>query len=64
MSGRNRGTVDQARGCASAESDCTTGCSAAAKRRFEGFAQSFELQHLGVRQPRHATFIDYEVRTA
>jgi len=33
------------------------------KRLFEGFTASFELQHLGVRQSAHATFIDYAVRT-
>ncbi len=31
------------------------------KRLFEGFTASFELQHLGVRQSAHATFIDYAV---
>ncbi len=32
------------------------------KRLFDGFSESFELQHLGVRQSPHATFIDYQVR--
>jgi len=31
------------------------------KRLFEGFTQSIDLRHLGVRQSPHATFIDYEV---
>ena len=31
------------------------------KRLFDGFEQSVELEHLGVRQSRHATFIDYRV---
>ena len=31
------------------------------KRLFEGFDQSFELEHLGVRQSPFATFIDYRV---
>ncbi len=31
------------------------------KRLFEGFAQRLELEHLGVRQSRFATFIDYRV---
>jgi dihydrofolate reductase len=33
----------------------------AGKRLFEGFSSSLELQHLGVRQSQHATFIDYRV---
>lgn len=32
------------------------------KRLFEGFTQSVELEHLGVRQSPYATFIDYRVR--
>ena len=32
------------------------------KRLFEGFAQSLDLEHLGVRQSPSATFIDYRVR--
>ena len=32
------------------------------KRLFEGFSKSFELEHLGVRQSRYATFIDYAVQ--
>ncbi len=31
------------------------------KRLFEGFTQSFDLEHLGVRQSPFATFIDYRV---
>ncbi len=31
------------------------------KRLFEGFTTSLELQHIGVRQSPHATFIDYKV---
>jgi dihydrofolate reductase len=31
------------------------------KRLFEGFSRSLELEHLGVRQSRYATFIDYRV---
>jgi len=31
------------------------------KRLFEGFTDSMELQHLGVRQSPFATFIDYKV---
>jgi dihydrofolate reductase len=31
------------------------------KRLFEGFTRSLELEHLGVRQSRFATFIDYRV---
>lgn len=34
------------------------------KRLFEGFGKPFELQHLGVRQSPHATFIDYRVLTS
>jgi dihydrofolate reductase len=32
------------------------------KRLFEGFSQSLELEHLGVRQSHYATFIDYLVK--
>jgi dihydrofolate reductase len=32
------------------------------KRLFEGFSESLELEHVGVRQSTHATFIDYRVR--
>lgn len=32
------------------------------KRLFEGFTRSVELEHSGVRQSHHATFIDYRVR--
>ena len=31
------------------------------KRLFDGFSESFELEHLGVRQSPHATFIDYRI---
>jgi dihydrofolate reductase len=31
------------------------------KRLFDGFEKSLELEHLGVRQSKHATFIDYRV---
>jgi dihydrofolate reductase len=31
------------------------------KRLFDGFSRSFELEHLGVRQSPHATFIDYRL---
>ena len=34
----------------------------AGKRLFDGFGQSLELEHLGVRQSRFATFIGYRVR--
>jgi dihydrofolate reductase len=34
----------------------------AGKRLFEGFTQSIELEHLGVRQSPFATFVDYRVR--
>jgi dihydrofolate reductase len=34
----------------------------AGKRLFEGSSRSFELEHLGVRQSQHATFIDYRVK--
>jgi dihydrofolate reductase len=34
------------------------------KRLFDGFSQSLELEHLGVRQSLHATFIDYRVKRA
>ena len=32
------------------------------KRLFEGFSNSLELEHLGVRQSQYATFIDYRVK--
>jgi dihydrofolate reductase len=32
------------------------------KRLFEGFSQSLDLEHLGVRQSTFATFIDYRVK--
>jgi dihydrofolate reductase len=32
------------------------------KRLFEGFSRSLELEHLGVRQSRFATFIEYRVK--
>ena len=32
------------------------------KRLFEGFSRSLELEHLGLRQSQHATFIDYRVK--
>jgi dihydrofolate reductase len=32
------------------------------KLLFEGFTSSFDLEHLGVRQSRYATFIDYRVK--
>lgn len=31
------------------------------KRLFDGFSRSLDLEHIGVRQSRHATFIDYRV---
>jgi dihydrofolate reductase len=34
------------------------------KRLFEGFSESLELEHLGVRQSQFATFIDYRVKTS
>ena len=34
----------------------------AGKGLFDGFTQSIELEHLGVRQSPHATFIDYRVK--
>src|SRR6266566_2011115 len=34
----------------------------AGKRLFDGFGESLELEHLGVRQSRFATFIDYAVK--
>jgi len=34
------------------------------KRLFEGFSESLVLEHLGVRQSRYATFIDYRVDRA
>jgi dihydrofolate reductase len=33
------------------------------KRLFEGFTRSLDLEQLGVRQSRYATFIDYRVRS-
>jgi dihydrofolate reductase len=33
----------------------------AGKRLFDGFSRSLDLEHLGVRQSRYATFIDYRV---
>src|SRR5829696_6512871 len=32
------------------------------KRLFEGFSRSLELEHIGLRQSPHATFIDYSVK--
>jgi dihydrofolate reductase len=32
------------------------------KRLFEGFSHSLDLEHVGVRQSQHATFIDYRVK--
>jgi dihydrofolate reductase len=32
------------------------------KRLFDGFSRSLELEHIRVRQSRHATFIDYRVK--
>jgi dihydrofolate reductase len=32
------------------------------KRLFEGFSQSLDLEHLGVRQSQYATFIDYRLK--
>jgi dihydrofolate reductase len=34
----------------------------AGKRLFEGFSNSLDLEHLGVRQSQYATFIDYRVK--
>ena len=34
------------------------------KRLFEGFSQSLDLEHLGMRQSPFATFVDYRVRAA
>ncbi|HEV3048574.1 MAG TPA: dihydrofolate reductase family protein [Solirubrobacteraceae bacterium] len=34
----------------------------AGKRLFDGFTQVLELEHLGVRQSPHATFLDYRVK--
>jgi dihydrofolate reductase len=36
----------------------------AGKRLFDGFSQSLELEHLGVRQSPFATFIDYRVKAS
>ena len=33
------------------------------KGLFDGFSQSLELEHIGVRQSPFATFIDYRVKT-
>jgi dihydrofolate reductase len=32
------------------------------KRLFEGFTKSIDLEHIGVRQSRYATFVDYRVK--
>jgi hypothetical protein len=32
------------------------------KRLFEGFTESLDLEHVGVRQSEFATFIDYRVK--
>jgi hypothetical protein len=32
------------------------------KRLFDGFSQSLELEHIGLRQSPNATFIDYRVK--
>jgi dihydrofolate reductase len=32
------------------------------KRLFEGFSQSLDLEHLGMRQSQFATYIDYRLR--
>jgi dihydrofolate reductase len=34
----------------------------AGKRLFDGFTQSIELEHKGLRQSRYATFIDYRIK--
>jgi dihydrofolate reductase len=34
----------------------------AGKRLFEGFSNSLDLEHIGVRQSQYATFIDYRVK--
>jgi dihydrofolate reductase len=34
------------------------------KRLFDGFSQSLEFEHVGVRQSPFATFIDYRVKTS
>jgi len=34
----------------------------AGERLFDGFGESLELEHLGVRQSPFATFIDYRVK--
>jgi dihydrofolate reductase len=36
----------------------------AGKRLFDGFSESLELEHLGVRQSPFATFIDYRVKAS
>jgi dihydrofolate reductase len=33
------------------------------KRLFEGFTESLDLEHLGVRQSPYATFIEYRVKS-
>jgi hypothetical protein len=41
------------------------GVGATANRdRFEGFSWSLELEHLGARQSRYATCVDYRVKAA
>jgi dihydrofolate reductase len=35
----------------------------AGKRLFDGFSESLDLEQLGVRQSRFATFIDYRVKS-
>jgi dihydrofolate reductase len=32
------------------------------KHLFEGFTKDVELEHIGVRQSPHATFVDYRVK--
>jgi dihydrofolate reductase len=34
----------------------------AGKRLFDGFTESIELEHKGLRQSRYATFIDYRIK--
>jgi dihydrofolate reductase len=31
------------------------------KRLFEGFSKSIDLEHIGLRQSKYATFVDYRV---
>jgi dihydrofolate reductase len=33
------------------------------KRLFDGFEESIDLEHIGVRQSEYATFIDYRIRS-